>query len=179
MMKSNLPALALWLMAALLSSCMSYKPASTKGPGTAYELFPLGDAGMQYFIKPMRFKAQEGRQLLADITFRHRPPLSGLATVNFTLESREAMSSLSGMAISNGQETLVLQDIRPMFTRVNKQQHRYRYTSTASLPELLGLFVRPDWTWRQNPETNTIRYVATPRTRKVLLTLQRNMAVLD
>lgn len=173
MMKTLFHALVLSLMALTLSSCMAYKPAASKGFGSHYEIFPLGDAGTQYFIKPLRFQARRGYGLQADITFRHLTPTSGLATLNFTLKSPEAMLPPERLAISNGRHTLELQAIKPLFTQAGKQYVEHRYTSTVDLPELLRLFENPDWVWALTLEGQSSQYHTPGATRRTLEELGR------
>jgi hypothetical protein len=173
MMKTIGSALVFSLLALALSACMAYKPAASKGFGSHYEIFPLGDAGTQYFIKPLRFQARQGSGLQADITFRHLAPTSGLATLNFTLKSPEAMPPPERLAISNGRQTLELQAIKPLFTLAGKSNIEHRYTSTVDLPELLRLFEDPHWVWVLTLEGQSSQYQSPGATRRILEELGR------
>lgn len=152
---------------------MAYKPAASKGFGSHYEIFPLGDAGTQYFIKPLRFQARQGNELKADITFRHPAPASGQATLNVTLKSPVSLPLPERLAISNSRETLELQAIKPLFTQAGKQYVEHRYTSLVDLPELLRLFEDPDWVWALALEGQSRQYHTPGATRRILEELGR------
>jgi hypothetical protein len=129
----------------ILSSCLSIKPGGVKSGKNLYETFFVGEAGTQYFIKPLTFGNNLNEELKLDITFRYKNEIKDTAIVNISFLSKEILKNADSLIINNEAVTIIIKEIKYMFCERNKEIYNCRFSAKVSLFKLEKLFEHNKW----------------------------------
>lgn len=129
------------VISALLMGCGGLQPSASKGGKKLYEQYYLGSRGSMFFIKPLSFESEDGKDASLDITFTNRDMLSDTAVVNISFSSdvKGDPSSLQ-LRSHSGQQSIELDILDMFFLEREDDAFKYRYSSRANLKEVEQLF---------------------------------------
>lgn len=121
--------------------CGGLQPSASKGGKKLYEQYFIGTKGSMFFIKPLSFQSDDGRNASLDITFTNRDIQSDTAVVNisFTSNVKGDPTSLLLNSIS-GQKSVDLEILDMFFIEREKDDFKYRYSSRTDLKDMDELF---------------------------------------
>lgn len=130
-----------------LMGCFSIKPATSKSAKNLVETFYVGDEGTQYFIKPLAFKTDTGKELVMDFSFRQNVSLNkeAIVTINSSLFTTNIQKDVKSIEIQNSSQSTKGKNIKILFSEKNKDTFKLRFSTQITTEELLHLFNNPDW----------------------------------
>ena len=166
----------------VLQACFSVKPAATGSAGSTYESFFVGEEGLQYFIKPLVFKASKSnKELHADFTFRYKDSVQqeDTVTVNYSIYSSEIINNLSYLAFFSGGKKISTTQTERLFAEKRNKQFVSRFTSRIALSDMI-VALRNDEVVFYTHHTNDImhEYKPTRKTRRTLKRLDNNLFII-
>ncbi len=130
----------------MFSGCLSIKPSSTKSEKNYFETFFVGEAGTQYYIKPILFKAEKSNEdLVLDITFRYRNEIKDSAIVNFSIKSSTIYKTIDSLKLSNNNQKIESEQIVLLFNEKSKTGFISRHSTKFSLKETKEMFNNDAW----------------------------------
>ncbi len=134
------------LIGLILTGCMGIKPGATRGGKNLYESFFVGEAGTQYFIKPLTFETnQADEQLLMDFGFRYLPgQASEDVRVAYSLRTPQLFRSMDTLLICSPTDTLICTGHRFLFNE-KKKDFLSRFETQTKLDHLKSIFAQADW----------------------------------
>lgn len=129
----------------ILSSCINVKPGASKSGKKLYETFFVGDAGTQYFIKPLVFGNNSNEKLELDITFRYKNETKDSAIVNISFLVDEIFKNADSLQINNDSVGIVIREMKFMFSDRAKEKYHCRFSCKMKLIDVKNLFENSDW----------------------------------
>jgi hypothetical protein len=129
----------------ILSSCLSIKPGSVKSGKKLYETFFIGEAGTQYFIKPLTFSNNLNEELKLDITFRYRNEIKDTAIINISFLGKEIFKNADSLEINNEAIAIIIKEMKYMFCERNKEIFNCRFSAKVKLLDVEKLFDSSKW----------------------------------
>ena len=168
----------LFICLAMLSGCFSTKPSSQKGTKKLVESFYVGEAGIQYFIKPVDFFSKEtNEKLLLDCTFRYNNALNerDTATLNFSILSEHRYKKLSLISLNSIQKNV--DEIKLLYTDKRKQ-YISRFSTKLSVIELKKVFQSPNPIISLDIDQRTIDFHPISKSKRNIEKLNQNFFIL-
>ncbi|RYM34955.1 hypothetical protein ERX46_06165 [Brumimicrobium glaciale] len=130
----------------LLSSCMSIKPGSSKSGKKYYESFYVGEGGTQYFIKPISFEKEKGKdEVFLDFTFRYRDNMNSNAVINYSVQIDEIIREVDSLVIINASNSMTSSVNKLLFNTREGDGFQSRYSTEVPLKKLKDLFGNNEW----------------------------------
>lgn len=129
-----------------LSGCGTLKPQAGKSSGKHFETFFTGESGTQYFIKPLRFEAQDDGYLYADFTFRSKQINQDSAILNFTISQSVQIKQCDSLRLEHPQFGTTSAPFTFMFSSRSKNLINNRFSGKLPVDLLKTLFENPEWT---------------------------------
>lgn len=165
----------------VLQACFSVKPAATGSAGSAYESFFVGEEGVQYFIKPLVFKASKSNnEIHTDFTFRYKDSIrqDDSVTVNYSIYSSEIVNDLSYLAFNSGDKKISTTQTKRLFAEKRNKQFVSRFTSRIALSDMIVALRNDEVVFYTHHTNNSIHeYKPTRKTRRALERLNNNLFV--
>lgn len=176
----NYSRLFILLIVPALTGCFSVKTSSSKSNPAVYQTFYVGDAGMQYFIKPLTFEEENGHneRLHVDFTFRYKTEIKDSATINFSIESSAILKSANRIVIKGVDYETVSSKAVLVFNEKRKDIFVSRFTAKVNLKELALTLNSTDPTKILATADTGHIYLPTKKTKRHLLYLKDNVFVL-
>jgi hypothetical protein len=148
---------------------MGMKPGSTKSGKALFSTFFVGQAGTQYFVKPLEFEAEESNEAMdLDITFRYKKEIEGAAVVNMSFFLDKKIKEIDSLLISNGEKQLCIDSLNFMFAERMDDQYKCRFSSSCSLNTLVSLFEDEEWEIKRYNKGESYSYLVSKKTSKKL-----------
>lgn len=165
----------------VLGSCSAGKSGVNAGKKLFTDFF-VGDAGTQYFIKPLTFEnpAISNEDLLADITFRYKEKIRDSATVNFSIVSRAPIKNINSVTIMSDELHVHSEGITFLFNERSKSGFISRFSFKIPVASLKGL-VDSGYEWKfevMETDSKTRQYVSKRSTTKSLEKLDQSLFIL-
>ena len=129
----------------ILSSCFSIKSEAVKSGKKLYETFFVGEAGTQYFIKPLMFSNKNNEELLLDITFRYKNEIKDSAVVNVSFLSEEVFKEVDSLKINNEANSIIIKKLKYIFSERNKEIYNCRFLFKVDLFHINTIFDSSNW----------------------------------
>lgn len=165
----------------VLQGCFSVRPSATRSAGSAYESFFVGAEGMQYFIKPVVFKANNsGNEMHIDFTFRYKDAImeEDSVIVNFSIFSNEIVNDLQLLSFHSAEPKTPASSAERLFAEKRKNQFVSRFTARLSLSDMIMVFSDDEPILKTHHSNNSFqKYEPTRKTRRVIKRLQNNLFV--
>lgn len=143
--------------ALLLQSCAGIKPGSSRSASSLYTTFFVGEQGLQYFIKPMEFKGENGEMLQMDITFRYKDEVSGMADLRFTYTGVSLIKKINRLELENKKGVWIIDEVELVYVERVKKSYQSRQSARLSLADTQTLFASPEWVLKITGENQVIR----------------------
>ena len=163
----------------LVVSCGGLKSSGSKGASASssnlFETFFVGDAGTQYFVKPIVFVNDDKEEIFVDFTFRYKNETSGMVDCKFSVVGPKVLKNIDNVVFSNGETNADFENISLLYNEVNKDLFISRFSSSAKLVDLKNLFNNNDWKIKVD---NLKEFVPKSATRKYIDKLQQSIFVL-
>ena len=147
------------------------------GANNLYESFYTGDAGTQYFIKPITFKNSNSEELIIDIIFRFNQSITNedTARINFSIKSNSLVKEVDSLTLANKQISFKGDDIERLFMERDNRQYLSRFSSSAPLGPLSKLFISDQWTIEAFYENKKSSFFPTSPTQRKIRKLNYNL----
>lgn len=112
-----------------------------------YKSFFVGEKGMQYFIKPIKFKNKEikNESLTLDFTFRTLDSTEYGVNINFSLFSNQPYKYFDKIIISNNSTSIELTNTTLLYNARKGKNVETRISGKCSHKDILALFSDPQW----------------------------------
>ena len=164
------------LAAILFQSCAGIKPGSTRSATNLYTTFFVGDDGLQYFIKPLEFKNDNGEELIMDVTFRYKDEVTGDADFRFTYIGQSMIKKVNQLQFENKVGAWTAEAVELVFVeRVNKN-YQSRQSAKLGLSETQTLFSSHEWVVKMTAEGGEVHEFRPKRkTQKAINRLHSNI----
>jgi hypothetical protein len=152
-----------------LQSCFGVKP-TTSGPGKGlYQTFYVGEAGTQYFIRPLLFKGKEKKQdLKADFTFRYKDKITDSVIINFSLYSNEIIKVMDSFIIENSHKKFTITRVNLLFNERHHKAYHSRFTTKLPMGVFTDLFLINSWNISTFYNQKAVIYTASNRTERAI-----------
>lgn len=164
--------LLLFMVCLLCSSC------ATIGTGSIRKKYMsqfVGDEGIQYFIKPIAFEADDTSTLSADFTFRHGElNLNDTVMVNYTVRSKEKRARLKNFCICTPENTADAISTTTLY----KEKDKYfvtRYSSVFLYKQLREAYKNQSFDLKIITETSEVEYKPTAKSIKLIQALDESI----
>lgn len=138
--------------AILISSCAGIKPGSTQSAKNLYTTFFVGDEGLQYFIKPLEFKNENGEEFIMDVTFRYKEEVTGDADFRFTYIGQSMIKKVSQLQFENKTGAWTAEEVELVFVELVNKSYQSRQSAKLSLSDTQALFSSPEWVIKMTAE---------------------------
>lgn len=152
-------------------SCISFKPAKSKGSLSHYQTYFVNDSVVQYFIKPLKFKAENNNELLVDFTFRHSSNTDISVTMNFSLLSDSDAGVLEELDVVMDSDSFEIYKPKLFFREKKKNNFHYRYSSTINLKQFVKFFGANKQTFNIRAD----RFVPSAKSSKVIQIINNDL----
>lgn len=163
----------------LLYGCLAIKPGSVKSGKNLFETFFVGDAGTQYYIKPIDFENTTGASRVAmDFTFRYKNEIKDSVIINFSILDAKLIKNLDQLTLKNATTTINCQQVELLFNEKNKNLFLSRFSTKASLADFAPLFSDNIWTLTTSNKNEKTSYKSTAKTSKTIQKLEEVVFVL-
>jgi len=167
------------LLSFLFYGCLSVKPTTTKSGKNYFETFYVGEAGTQYFIKPLLFENNESnKDLFVDITFRYKKEIKDSAILNFSIKSPTLYKSIDSLAISNRIMDIKSDNVDFLFSEKTKKGFVSRFTTKIALDGVKEMFNNDEWDFTLYNKNQTVKYASNKKTNKAINTLKDKVFIL-
>ncbi len=121
------------LIAVLLTSCL---PGNGTKTGKAFETYYVGDGINQYFVAPLKFKA-ENMTFNCDFTYRDK---NDSVTCNYSIFADQPFVNFDYIGFEKNGGSINLYNSKKLFVEKQKKQFHSRYTSQLSRASFIELF---------------------------------------
>lgn len=166
--------LPLLFVSVVISGCFSVKPGSGT-PGTKhYQTFYIGEAGIQYFIKPLEFTSGD-ESVIVDFTFRYKDSVQGFATANYSIWSKEKIRKSNGLALVHGNETYHADSLDLMFRKTVRSYFVSRYSCKIPVREFVTFMNGNEWAIKTSYEGEDHLFMPSGKTKKTIPKLQQSV----
>lgn len=145
---------------------------------SSVETFFIGEAGTQYFVKPMNFEDEDGNELIADITFRYKDELKDSSTINFTIETKDLNKEIKDLIIKNETFEVFVNKYQLLFAEKNGSKFKSRFSVSIKTLELNELIKNENWTFDLDTGKSKYKYLATNETKSILKLINEELFVL-
>ena len=136
--------LALFLFFSLGICCYSFSQSGRSGK--LYQSFYVGEDGVQYFIKPLKWKNDANSSFEADFTFRYKEGTSNDASVKMTLvEGIKLVKSVKKITISSSTGSVSLDSLSTLFLEKAGDNYVKRVSAHCSFEDLRSMFESDEW----------------------------------
>ncbi|MCF8226347.1 MAG: hypothetical protein K9J30_10775 [Bacteroidales bacterium] len=159
----------------LIQGCFGVRPAATKSGRSLYQTFYVGEAGNQYFIKPMVFESEGDQYLTMDITFRYNNTFNDTATVNISFYSDKLIKEVQSVSIKNTSTEILLSDYQRLYIEKQGKMIVSRFSCNAHMPSLALLFEDSRWIITMQDKESHENYLPSRRTAKKLESLYQDL----
>ncbi len=156
------------VLSLVVSSCFSIKQNFNKGAKEHYEAFYVGDEGTQYFIKPLKFKKQNGEELLLDVTLRKKNKVTSSPTLNMSIMSDSYIKKINQIEFINDDITISSEQIKLLYNELDGNEYVSRFTNTVSPDNISELFSQKNWKIKIYLNDAKIIYKATNKTSRII-----------
>lgn len=131
----------------LITSCGGIKLSGAKSASSLYETFYVGEAGIQYFIKPLRFESVEKSSIETDFTFRVKKEIqpTDSVTVNFSLHSSKIIKNIDSLVIYSNGKRCILPYKEYIYTEKKGDSFVSRFSTKGELSSLETVLKNSDW----------------------------------
>ncbi len=160
------------MISLLYTSCSSAKHAGGKSGKHLYESFYVGEAGTQYFIKPLAFTNKASEESKLDFTFRHKDAVKDSAVVNMTFHTIQNLKTVDSIIIKNMVFTSTIYTVRYMYAERNKDKYNCRFTAKAPLADVKKLFGNSQWIIIRYHDGEATKLMSIPRTNEAIAKLE-------
>jgi len=109
------------------------------------ETFYTGDAGTQYFIKPINIKGEIGNYLNFDLTFRVKNEIKDSATFNFSIFTNQSITEVDSLHWASSENHFSTNQINLMFVERSKKLFKCRFTCKIPLTTIRNFFRKADF----------------------------------
>lgn len=135
------------------------------------ETFFVGEAGTQYYIKPIEFESEDGDELVLDITFRYKDEIKDSATINFTFIRENLIKKLDVINVSDGSSEYSTTDNILLFAERIDDDFKSRFSFRIPMSELDKLMMNPNWILSLESNNEVYKYFPTSSTKDILSTI--------
>ena len=133
-------------------SCVGMKhQASNKSQSVNYETFYINDSTMQYFIKPLMFKAENKDKTEVDFTFRSSAGDVNQVTMNFSIISNTKQPKTEFILLKGDTLHKVTVD-KKLYQELKDNKCVYRYSSTLPYADLNDFLTSDTYVLEVNKE---------------------------
>ena len=140
-----------------------------------FQSFYMGNGTTQYYIKEMEFKDNMGSNLLLDITIQMKRENNTDAILNFTYKGKSKLNQFDSVYILQFGDTLILNDVLPLFHERIKNNFASRYTSSVNAKKLILFFEDPKWTFQIDAGKTKYNYSPTTKTSNKIQYINNNL----
>ncbi len=148
-MLKNRNLLLLNFLLLLTSGCMMIKPGSVKSGKNLYESYFMGNAGVQYFIKPIVFRDKSNSIFETDFTFKYLQNMEDSALMNFSIKDEyKVYKSIDTLLISNSNLTVSLYRHTLLYKEKRSKYYISRFSTKLTQKDLRLLFNDHNWVIR-------------------------------
>ncbi len=167
------------LILLLFSGCVSIKPSSPGSGKNHFETFYVGEAGTQYFIKPLLFVSEQPKdQLWVDFTFRYRNEIKDSVLMNFSIKGPSLYKTMDSLIIASKNIEVHSHRVDLLFNEKSRSGYNSRFTTTLGLNDTKELFQNYDWQLTLHNSGQVMRYASRKRTHKVIAKLKEKVFIL-
>ena len=132
------------------------------------ETFFVGEAGTQYFIKPLEFESENGDEMYMDATFRYKDEFKDSAVVNFTIITEILIKKLNSVIISNDKMKYKTVDFDLLFAEKYEDDFRSRFSIKVPMTEFNKLIMNQNWMFTIDYSNGNLVYYSTSNTNTAL-----------
>ena len=163
-----------------VSNCaLTVKPAATKSAKTYYESFFVGEAGTQYFIKPIEFYDEDGHdKLFVDFTFRYKNEVKDSAVINLSIHGEVVIKSVNGITLTNAVSSISLSDISLLFNDKKDKKMISRFSAKCSTKEMIDIFDNSGVNVTINTVNSSKLFLPSKKSHKIIRSLNDNLYIL-
>ena len=148
-MKSPNLSIFLIILTFFTSGCMMLRPGAVKSGKHLYESYFMGNAGIQYFIKPITLKFKNENFFETDFTFKYLRNLNDSAVMNFSIKHENNLyKRIDTLLLANNNSTIHI--ISPTLLYNERLNHHYisRFSTKLTQREVRMLFANQNWVIR-------------------------------
>jgi hypothetical protein len=160
---------------AVFSACMSVKPGISGSSGRLYETFFVGEAGTQYFIKPITFTNQSKETIEMDFTFRFRDEIKDSAIVNSSIISNNLLRTVDSITINNKSTQFTMHNVNRLMMERKKKKYESRFSSKMELSQIKELFAQTGWEITIFSESQAFTFNPPSKTSRTIQNLNHNI----
>jgi len=180
-LKSSLSTIVVICIALALSSCSKTTSGVSSGK-KLYTDFFVGDAGTQYYIKPLGFQNSVGakEELLMDLTFRYKDKLKDSVNVNFSVIGTTPFKVIESLMLVSQEVSVTSNDVTFLFNERSKKGFISRFSTQISLQELKKM-VDAGHSWEieiQSLNSGKKNFTASKKTIKSMYKLNQSLFIL-
>ena len=161
-----------------MTSCGGIKPSGTKSASSLYETFYVGEAGIQYFIKPLRFESATKSSVETDFTFRVKKEIQprDSVIVNFSLFSSKVIKEIDSLVIQSNGKRCVLPYKEYIYTEKEGNLFVSRFSTKGKLSSLETVFQDANWEiLLYSSETKKEKFNISNKTEKKIMKINSNL----
>jgi hypothetical protein len=139
----------------------------------------MGDAGTQYFIKPLEFINDNKESILVDFTFKENIILgdTNFTIMNFSILSNDLVSVFDSIIVKSPSYTNKLTSVKLLYKEKRKKQYFYRVSCKTESKIVENLFTENNWEIIFVSNKQAFNFSATKRTNKAIALL--NSAIFE
>lgn len=142
------------------------------------QTFYVGDAGTQYYVRPIQLSTEKDENMLMDITFRYKDEIKDSATINFTLISEELFKKIESIQINNSSHNFVSKELTLLYAEREGDNFKARFSYQCPMTNLDTLIRNPNWVVTIMNNSKEYQYLASSEAKTVLKTLDDDLFVI-
>ncbi len=138
-----------------------------------YEEFYVDEGVNQYFVKPLDFKALNGKEKFTiDFTFRDTLRDNSQIIANYSFFSEYPVKKIDSVVLiaanNTDKQSFKLKNCQRLFIDKNKKTYQIRYSCSLTYKQILDFFDYQDYSVSVYINGNTIKFIATKKTLKAI-----------
>jgi|GEM_PF-1005193 len=145
-----------FIVSFIFFGCYLIRPGTSGSAKPLYETFYVGNEGIQYFIKPLKFKGEKYENIYIDIVFRHKDEFKDSATINISIFTQDPFLGLNKIDFENDSILVNSSDIKILFTEKHDKGNHLRVAVKIPTISLNNLF--KNISWKINVFKNSSKY---------------------
>lgn len=162
----------------LFITCLLFASCATVGTGSVRKKYIsqfVGDEGIQYFIKPITFKADNNNTLVADFTFRHgEENLNDTVMLNYTVRTDSKMTKLKDFCICFDNKEIAATSTTTLYKEKDKD-FVTRYSSVFQYKQLREAYKNQTFSLKTITTDGEVEYKPTTKSSKLIQGLDESI----
>lgn len=162
----------------LFIACLLCASCATVGTGSVRKKYIsqyVGDEGIQYFIKPISFRADNNNTLDADFTFRHGDlNLNDTVILNYTVRTNSKMAKMKSFSICFDNKVFPAISTTTLYKEKDRD-FVTRYSSVFQYKQLREAYKNQWFSLKTMTEDGGVEYKPTTKSTKLIQALDESI----